>query len=62
MDKCVVTKLPVTGQVNAAAQIETDLEYGDIIYVRMDVPRQNTVDIYCHEQSAKVMGIGEAPF
>ncbi len=62
MDKTVVTKLPVTGQVNAMGQIETDLEYGDIIYVRMDIPRANTVDVYCHEQSLKVMGIGEAPF
>jgi len=62
MDKTVVTKLPVTGQVNAAAQIEADLEMGDIIYIRMDVPRQGTTDVYCHAESAKVMGIGEAPF
>jgi hypothetical protein len=59
MDKTVVTKLPVTGQVNALGQTETDLEPGDMIYVRMDVPRQNSVDIYCHSQSARVMGIGE---
>jgi hypothetical protein len=62
MDKTVVTKLPVTGQVNASGQVEWDLEMGDIIYIRIDVPRGNTVDVYCHEQSAKVMGIGEAPF
>ncbi len=61
MDKTVITKLPVTGQVNAAGEVETDLEAGDMIYVRMDVPRQNTVDIYCHAQSVKVMGIGESP-
>jgi len=62
MDKTVVTKLPVTGEINAIGQTEWDLEYGDIIYVRIDVPRQNTVDVYCHAESAKVMGIGEAPF
>ena len=61
MDKTIVVKLPVTGQVNAALDVETDLEEGDIIYIRMDIPRANTVDIYCHEQSAKVMGIGEIP-
>jgi hypothetical protein len=60
MDKTVVTKLPVTGQVNALSQTETDLEAGDMIYVRMDVPRQNTVDVYCHAQSARLAGVGEA--
>jgi hypothetical protein len=59
MDKTIVTKLPVTGQVNAENQVETDLEAGDIIYVRMEIPRANTVDVYCHRQSLKVMGIGE---
>jgi len=62
MDKTIVAKIPVTGQVNAAGQIENDLEAGDLIYVRIDIPRTNTVDIYCHAQSFKVMGIGEAPF
>ena len=62
MDKTVVAKLPVTGQGNALGQIETDLEAGDFIKVRMDVPRQNSVDIYCHEQSARLQGVGEAPF
>jgi len=59
MDKTVVTKLPVTGQINSAGETETDLEAGDTIYVRMDVPRQNTVDIYCHSQSARIAGVGE---
>ncbi len=62
MDKNVVVKLPVTGQVNAAGDQETDLELGDLIYVRIDIPRANTVDVYCHAQSLRVMGIGEAPF
>jgi len=59
MDKTIITKLPVTGQINAAGDVEWDLEYGDLIYVRLDIPRANTVDIYCHKQSLKVMGIGE---
>jgi hypothetical protein len=62
LDKCIVAKLPVTGQVNALGQLEADLEAGDIIHVRMNIPRPNTVDIYCHVQSFKVMGIGEPAF
>ena len=62
MDKTIVTKLPVTGQLNALGQSETDLEAGDLIKIRMDVPRQNSVDIYCSGQSAKLAGVGEAPF
>jgi hypothetical protein len=72
MDKSVVAKIPVTGQLNAGAppppiatditDAETDLVEGDLIYVRMTVPRQNTVDIYCHDQSLRLMGIGEPAF
>jgi len=71
-DKTVVAKIPVAGQVNAGAptppittaitNVESDLVEGDLIYVRLYVPRANTVDIYCHEQSFRLMGIGEAPF
>ncbi len=62
MDKTVVTKLPVTGQLNALGEVETDLEMGDMIQVRLDVPRQNSVDIYCHQQSVRVAGVGETPY
>lgn len=62
MDKTIVVKLPVAGQVNAMNQPEADLVEGDLIYVRMDIPRGNTVDVYCHAQSLRVMGIGESPF
>ena len=62
MDKCVVAKIPVTDQVNALGQTEYDLEAGDLLQVRLDVPINNTVDIYCHAQSAKIAGIGESPF
>ena len=62
MDKTVVTKLPVTGQINALGETENDLEAGDLIFVRLDIPRQNTVDIYCNAQSARIAGLGESPF
>jgi hypothetical protein len=62
MDKTIVVKIPVAGQLNANGQLEYDLVEGDLIVVQMLVPRQNTVDIYCHEQSMRLMGIGEAPF
>jgi hypothetical protein len=62
MDKCVVAKIPVTDQVNSNGQTEQDLEAGDLIQVRLDIPVTNTVDIYCHAQSAKIAGIGESPF
>jgi len=68
MDKCVVVKLPVEGTFNAVfGEAEHDLEYGDIIYVKMAIPRTSGIvsggtDIYCHSQSLRVMGIGETPF
>ncbi len=62
MDKCIVVKLPVTGQINAAGETEFDLEAGDLIYVKMNIPQANSVDIYCHVQSARIAGIGEAPY
>jgi hypothetical protein len=62
MDKCVVAKIPVTGQINKDNETEQDLEAGDLIQVRLDIPITNTVDIYCHAQSAKIAGIGESPF
>ena len=62
MDKCVLVKLPVTGQVNALGQIEQDLEAGDLIAVRMNIPRANSVDVYCHRESLRVMGVGEDIF
>ena len=62
MDKTIITKLPVTGQVNATGDVETDLEYGDMIYVRLDIPRYNSVDIYCNAESLKVVGVGETWF
>jgi len=37
MDKCVIAKIPVTGQVNALGDTEHDLEAGDLIKVRLDI-------------------------
>jgi hypothetical protein len=59
MDKTVVAKIPVTGQVNALGEVENDLVEGDLIDVLLYLPRGNSVDVYCHSQSLKVMGIGE---
>jgi hypothetical protein len=61
-DKCIVVKLPVTGQINALGETEQDLEPGDKIIVTMFIPKANTVDIYCNAESLHVMGIGEDPF
>jgi hypothetical protein len=62
MDKTVLAKIPVTGQVNALGEREAALEAGDLIQVRLDIPSNNTVDIYCHSQSVRLQGIGEPPF
>ncbi len=62
MDKSLLVKLPVTGQVNAIGQTEWDLVQGDLIFVKMQIPRRNTVDIYCHSESLKVMGVADPPF
>ena len=72
MDKTVVGKFPVAGQVNAGSpappittaitNTEADLEEGDIIFVQLALPRYNTVDVYCHIESLRLMGVGESPF
>ena len=58
MDKSIFIKIPVTGEVNALGQTEQDLEAGDRIWVRMDVPRGHSMDVYCHAQSLRVQGLG----
>lgn len=62
VEKSVVVKIPVTDQVNVLGEIEADLEAGDLIQVRMDIPVNNTVDIYCNSQSLRLVGIGEDPY
>lgn len=73
MDKSVIVKIPVTGFANGfpipqpppnppISEVEADLEAGDLIGVRIDIPITNTVDIYCHSQSLRLAGVGEAPF
>jgi len=61
-DKVVVVKLPVAGQINALGQTEADLVDGDLITVRLNLPRQNTVDVYCGIDSLRLDGVGESPF
>lgn len=62
MDKTIVAKLPFGGQVNALGETEFALKAGDHIQVIMNIPSDNLVDIYCHSESLKVMGIKESPF
>jgi hypothetical protein len=57
--KSILVKQPVTGQVNAQGQTESDLESGDVIVVKMDAPRYHTMDLYCNAQSVKIEGIGD---
>jgi hypothetical protein len=58
MDKTIMVKWPVEGQLNELRETEANLEAGDLIKVRMEIPIRNTVDIYCHKYSVKIGGIG----
>jgi hypothetical protein len=55
----IFVKMPITGQVNGIGQVETDLEAGDEIQVTLDFPRGHTMDVYCNQWSAKIMGLGD---
>lgn len=57
--KTVLAKIPVSGQVNALGQVESDLEAGDLVAVRMTLPRGHTMDMFCNEDSVKLYGTGE---
>ena len=59
MDKTIFVKMPKEGEVNALKQTEVELIAGDVIYVEMNIPSSNTVDIYCNKYSVKIMGLGE---
>jgi hypothetical protein len=59
MEKTILIKWPVEGTVNALGETEANLEAGDIIKVRMDIPTANTVDVYCSQYSLTIGGIGE---
>jgi hypothetical protein len=62
MGKTILVKVPRTGDINAMGETEYNLEAGDLIKVRMDIPMANTVDIYCSQYSVKIGGIGEPPW
>jgi hypothetical protein len=59
MDKTLLIKWPTEGTVNALGETEANLEAGDLIKVRMDIPTANTVDVYCSKYSLTIGGIGE---
>ncbi len=62
MNKTIIVKWPKTGVMNALGETEANLEAGDLIKVRMDIPLANTVDIYCSAYSVKIGGIGAPPW
>jgi hypothetical protein len=62
MGKTIFVKWPIEGTINRLGETEANLEAGDLIKVRMDVPTSNTVDIYCSAYSVKIGGIGEPPW
>jgi hypothetical protein len=59
MEKTILVKWPVEGDINALGEMEWNLEAGDLIKVKMFVPTANTVDIYCSKYSVKIGGLGE---
>jgi hypothetical protein len=59
MNKTILIKWPTEGTVNALGETEANLEAGDLIKVRMDIPVGNTVDVYCSKYSVLIGGIGE---
>ncbi len=58
-DKSVLVKIPVAGQVNALGEVEADLEGGDVVLVRMTVPKGHSMDLYCHRHSLRIEGNGD---
>jgi hypothetical protein len=42
----IVLKLPKTGETNASGQMEYNLKQGDIIKVKIEIPENNTVDLW----------------
>jgi hypothetical protein len=58
MDKTILVKLPVEGEINELGEEEAALEPGDLIKVRMAIPTANTVDVYCSKYSVTIGGIG----
>jgi hypothetical protein len=59
LEKTVLIKWPTEGTVNVLGETEANLEAGDLIKVRMDIPTANTVDVYCGKWSVTLGGIGE---
>jgi hypothetical protein len=59
MEKTILIKWPIDGTLNALGETEANLEPGDLIKVRMEIPVGNTVDVYCSKYSVLIGGIGE---
>jgi hypothetical protein len=63
----IFVKMPIDGQMvaakddegNVTVHREYDLEAGDEIELTLAFPRDHTMDVYCNQWSAKIMGLGE---
>lgn len=54
----LVMALPQTGNVNASGQAEYNLKQGDRIYVRVEIPGNNTVDLFYGQDNIILKYIG----
>jgi len=48
--------------IGVLTNVESALVEGDLIFIQLTFPYINTTDVYCHVQSARLMGVGEDPF
>jgi co-chaperonin GroES (HSP10) len=54
----LVMALPQTGNTNASGQAEYNLKQGDKIYVKVEIPGNNTVDLFYGQDNVILKYIG----
>ena len=57
-EESVVVVMPEDGEVNLSWQVLRRLEAGDMIRIRVDVPTENTVDLYYGQDNVVVKYVG----
>ena len=57
-EESLVMKLPATGGVNVLGEAEYNLKQGDIISVVVEIPPNNTVDLYYGKDNVSLKYIG----
>ena len=57
-EESVVVVMPEDGEVNLSGQVLRRLEAGDMIRIRVDVPTENTVDLYYGQDNVVVKYVG----